>query len=424
MRKIGIKKRNKGTERKIQRLLIVVIFVFSMCKNMEIMLATKESVETTGNDLKIECITQSDEWKSEICGIIQNQWTKARQVVLEKEEEKKQQLLKQPNFFTELIQSEQQNKLPLLAQNEYTQLFSVNEEEAVAIEAQMEKLYMRDYAINYISERQQNKTEDARETFYGLIGSVYRENFFSNYYSLVNTLYIVDPSTRAIQSLFDGDKLMQMDMTVRKNLDEPQILIYHTHSLEAFIDSRIGVEEDTIVGVGNYLTELLTEKYGYQVLHHKTAYDINEYGYGDRDNAYQRATKGLEAILEQYPSIEIVIDLHRDSREVTVANVGDKQVAQIMLFNGLCRNIYGPYKAYTNEYLSENLALSLQMKLLGDSLYPGVMRRIYLKSDQYNMHFKPHSILVEVGTQDNTVEQAKNAIEVFADILNEVLTLK
>ena len=64
------------------------------------------------------------------------------------------------------------------------------------------------------------------------------------------------------------------------------------------------------------------------------------------------------------------------------------------------------------------------MKLLGDSLYPGVMRRIYLKSDQYNMHFKPHSILVEVGTQDNTVEQAKNAIEVFADILNEVLTLK
>ena len=64
------------------------------------------------------------------------------------------------------------------------------------------------------------------------------------------------------------------------------------------------------------------------------------------------------------------------------------------------------------------------MRLMGESLYPGIMRRVYLKSDQYNLHFRPHSLLVEVGTQDNTVEQAKNAMDVFADILNEVLTLK
>ena len=424
MRTIGgrkDKKRNKRTERKIQRLLIVVIFVFSMCRNMEIMLETKEAIETIGNS----SFVQNNAWKSELCGKIENQWIKAKQAVLEREEVNRQQeLLKKPEFFAELISLEQQNQLPLLEQNEYVELFSIKEEEAVAIETQMEKLYLRDHAINYTSERQKTKTEDARQTFYGLVGSVYEEHILSNYYSLVNTFYIVDPSTRAIQSLFNGSKLMQMDMTVKKNLDEPQILIYHTHSLEAFADSQSGMEEDTIVGIGNYLTELLTDQYGYQVLHDKTAYDINQYGYGDRDNAYQRATKGLETILEQYPSIEIVIDLHRDSREVTVANVGDKQVAQIMLFNGLCRNIYGPYRAYTNEYLSENLALSLQMKLLGESLYPGVMRRVYLKSDQYNMHFKPHSLLVEVGTMGNTVEQAKNAMDIFADILNEVLTLK
>ena len=424
MRTIGgrkDKKRNKRTERKIQRLLIVVIFVFSMCRNMEIMLETKEAIETIGNS----SFVQNNAWKSELCGKIENQWIKAKQAVLEREEVNRQQeLLKKPEFFAELISLEQQNQLPLLEQNEYVELFSIKEEEAVAIETQMEKLYLRDHAINYTSERQKTKTEDARQTFYGLVGSVYEEHILSNYYSLVNTFYIVDPSTRAIQSLFNGSKLMQMDMTVKKNLDEPQILIYHTHSLEAFADSQSGMEEDTIVGIGNYLTELLTDQYGYQVLHDKTAYDINQYGYGDRDNAYQRATKGLKTILEQYPSIEIVIDLHRDSREVTVANVGDKQVAQIMLFNGLCRNIYGPYRAYTNEYLSENLALSLQMKLLGESLYPGVMRRVYLKSDQYNMHFKPHSLLVEVGTMGNTVEQAKNAMDIFADILNEVLTLK
>ena len=411
-------------ESKIQRLLMVVIFVFSMCRNMEIMLATKDSVETTGNTCKLQSITQNDAWKSEMYEIIKNQWSKAKQELLEREEEQRQQLLQQPNFFTMLIQVEQKNKLPLLEKEECVELFSVKEEEAVAIETQMEKLYLRDYAINYVSERQQNKTENDRQIFYGLIGSDYEETIFSNYYSFVNTFYIVDASTRAVQSIFDGVKLMQMDMTVEKNLDEPQILIYHTYSLEAFADSKTGVEEDTIVGVGNYLTELLTEKYGYQVLHDKTAYDINQYGYGDRDNAYQRATKGLEAILKQYPSIEIIIDLHRDSREVTVAKVGDKQVAQIMLFNGLCRNVYGPYRAYTNAYLSENLAFSLQLKLMGECLYPGVMRRVYLKSDQYNMHFKGHSLLVEVGTQDNTVEQAKNAMDVFADILNEVLTLK
>ena len=423
MRRIDSKKRNKRTERKIQRLLIVVIFVFSMCRNIEIMLATKELVETMGNDCQSETTIRNDAWKTELCGIIQNQWNKVRLELVE-QQEKRQQLLQQPDFFTSLIQLEQQNKLPLLARDECVQLFSVEEEKAVAIETQMEKLYMRDYAINYISERQQTKMEDARQTFYGLVGSVYEETIFSNYYSFINTLYIVDASTRAVKSIFDGVTLMQMDMTVEKKLDEPQILIYHTHSLEAFADSRTGVEADTIVGVGTYLEELLTEKYGYQVLHDKTAYDINQYGYGDRDNAYQRATKGLEAILKQYPSIEIVIDLHRDSRAVTIANVEEKEVAQIMLFNGLCRNVYGPYRAYTNEYLSENLALSLQLKLMGDSLYPGVMRCVYLKSDQYNMHFKSHSLLVEVGTQDNTVEQAKNAMDIFADILNEVLTLK
>ena len=416
------RKKNKRIQKKIQRLLIVVIFVFSMCKSIEMILETKQSVETLGNDIKIEHNIQDNVLTSDMYEIIEIQGNKAYEEVLDKQE--KQHLLEQANFFYTLVQVEQQNELPLLAQHECVELFCVNGEEAVAIETQMEKLYRRDYAINYISERQQNKTENDRATFYGLIGSTYEETLFSSYAGFVNTFYIVDASTRTIQSLFDGSKLIQMDMTIEKKLDEPQILIYHTHSLEALVDSREGVEEDTIVGLGNYLTQLLTEIYGYQVLHDKTAYDINEYGYGDRDNAYQRATKGLEAILKQYPSIDIVIDLHRDSRDVTVANVGDKEVAQIMLFNGLCRNVYGPYRKYTNDYLVENLAFSIQMKLMGESLYPGVMRRVYLKSDQYNLHFKPQSLLVEIGTQGNTVEQAKNAIDIFADILNEVLTLK
>ena len=76
-------------ERKIQRLLVVVIFVFSMCRNIEIILATKGSVETIGNACKLEVITLDDAWKTELCGIIKNQWNKAKQELL-KQEEKRQ----------------------------------------------------------------------------------------------------------------------------------------------------------------------------------------------------------------------------------------------------------------------------------------------------------------------------------------------
>lgn len=412
MSRVDIRKRQqrrKRNIRKIQGLLLVVIFVFSMCKNMEILLEAKKTTKTIS---MIQYDMEEINWA---------QIEKKQTAIIQ---ESIQDSFERQDFLTLLTQVEENAELPLLKEKEYVEWFYLEENSPVISETALEKLYRRDYALNYVSERQLQKKETDRETFYGLIGSVYTEEDFSNYYNFINQFYIVDASTRAIKSLFDGAELIQMDMTVEKNLTEPQILIYHTHSLEAFADSKPGEEEDTIVGVGNYLASLLTEKYGYQVLHDKSAYDINKYGYGDRDNAYQRATEGLETILEQYPSIEIMIDLHRDSREVSVVTIDGTEYAQIMLFNGLCRNVYGPYRNYTNDYLSENLALSIQMRLMGESLYPGIMRRVYLKSDQYNLHFRPHSLLVEVGTQDNTVEQAKNAMDVFADILNEVLTLK
>ena len=390
------KKRKCKVLKKWLFLTCFVCIVFLVCLKLETWLYAPTSV------LAVEQIQEKNE----------------EEQLLQKNEEIPYQEGNLEAFLTLLIGQEQVG-----LGNEFSCLY-VEEDTLKIEEQQAEQWYMRDYAIHCGSLRQIEGTRRNRETFYGLIGTTYTEYDFSNYYNFINQFYIVDTSTSAVKSLFDGNKLKQVDMTLEKNLEEPQILIYHTHSLEAFCDSREGVEEDTIVGVGNYLTEILTKQYGYRVLHDKTAYDLNQYGYGDRDNAYQRATLGLEEILKQYPSIEVVIDLHRDSRALTTAIVDGKEMAQIMLFNGLCRSKAGPYSKYTNEYLSENLALSLQMHLLGESLYPDVMRKIYLKSDQYNMHFRAHSLLVEVGTEQNTVEQAKNAMEVFADILNEVLTLK
>ena len=91
----------------------------------------------------------------------------------------------------------------------------------------------------------------------------------------------------------------------------PQILIFHTHSQETFADSVAGDPTTTIVGVGDYLTELLTQKYGYQVIHDTSVYDYVD-GKLDRSKAYTYAEEGIAKILQENPSIEVVIDLHRD----------------------------------------------------------------------------------------------------------------
>ena len=74
-----------------------------------------------------------------------------------------------------------------------------------------------------------------------------------------------------------------------------------------------------------------------------------------------------------------------------------------------------------NPYIQDNLALSLQMKVAAEELYPGFTRNIYLKGYRYNMHFKPKTLLVEGGAQTNTVEEMMNAMEVLAEVLNSVV---
>ena len=145
-------------------------------------------------------------------------------------------------------------------------------------------------------------------------------------------------------------------------------------------------------------------------------------GVGNRDYAYSTALPNLEKILEENPSIEVIIDLHRDSGPKRVITLNDEPTAKIMLFNGLCRNQNGAIERLQNVNLQSNLAFSLQMNLVGRSLFPGLMHRIYLKSYRYNQHLAERTLLVELGTDQNTVQEAYNAMEPFAAVLNQVLT--
>ena len=244
-----------------------------------------------------------------------------------------------------------------------------------------------------------------------------------DFQTLVGNYYTVDASTTADPEQINAEKLAGQDLRIKKDASVPQILIYHTHSQEAFADSEEGNISDTIVGMGNYLTELLENKYGYNVIHNTSVFDMID-GVLDRNTAYNLAETEISSILAANPTVEVVIDLHRDGLdgEKLVTQIDGKQVAKIMFFNGLSRTARNGNVDYLpNPYIEENLAFSFQLQIKAQEYYTGFTRHIYLQSLRYNLHLKPRALLIEAGSQLNTVEEEKNAMEPLADILDRVL---
>ena len=237
---------------------------------------------------------------------------------------------------------------------------------------------------------------------------------------LVRNFYIVDSATRVTDELFDAEALLAKDMTIQTSNDKPQILIYHTHSQEEYLDSREGVLEDYVVGVGDLLTEILEEKYGYNVIHNRGVYDLVD-GKLDRNKAYNYARDVVLKILDENPSIDVIIDLHRDSGDKRSTIIDGQETAQIMLFNGLSRDKNGAITRLDNPNLQDNLAFSLQLQLKSLEMYPGLFYKNYLQYLRYNLDLKPKSLLIELGTHKNTLRSAKKAMEPFAEVLDAVL---
>lgn len=240
---------------------------------------------------------------------------------------------------------------------------------------------------------------------------------------LLNHYYTVDSGTTADADLLDVDMLLAEDLTIQKKEGVPQILIYHTHSQETFIDSREGEEADSIIGMGNVLAQELQNTYGYEVIHDTGVYDLVD-GVLDRSAAYDYARDAVEQILQENPTIEVVIDLHRDGVEGQkfVTEIDGKPTSMIMFFNGISRNSQDePLTYLQNPYIAQNLAFSLQMQLAARERYPDFTRNIYLKAERFNLHLRPRSLLIEAGTQLNTVEEEKNAMIVLAQLLDQVL---
>ena len=245
-----------------------------------------------------------------------------------------------------------------------------------------------------------------------------------DYDFLLNNFFVVDGNTSAEKSQINADELWGKDMKMTTDSSKPQILIYHTHSQEEFADSVEGDTNTSVIGVGEHLAQILRDNYGYQVLHLTDTFDLVD-GQLERSKAYNYAEPVIQQTLEQNPSIEVVIDLHRDGVDESkrlVTEIDGKPTAKIMFFNGLSRTkMNGEIDSLPNPYIEDNLAFSFQLEYLAKQCYPNFTRCIYLKGYRYNLHVRPKSILLEVGAQTNTVEEAMNAMDPFAKVLNSVL---
>lgn len=207
---------------------------------------------------------------------------------------------------------------------------------------------------------------------------------------------------------------------LRLEKDQPQILIIHTHSSEAYtMDNYDRYEpsdpyrtEDTnynIIRVGDLMAEKFTEA-GLNVVHDRGIYDYPSY-----TGSYSRAGEAIERYLAQYPTISIVIDLHRDAigdDEViykTLAESEGNPAAQVMFVVG------SDASGLEHPHWQENLKLALYLQSAVDPVHPTLMRPIKLVRERYNQQLTNGSLIIEVGSNGNTLQEALTAARLFAD---------
>jgi len=223
----------------------------------------------------------------------------------------------------------------------------------------------------------------------------------------------------------DTDELTDGDYHLPLSGDGYQILIVHTHTTEAYTptaEEPYDAEEEyhttdpdhSVVRVGQALADALG-KYGLHVLHDTTIHDYPSY-----NGSYARSGETIEAYLDAYPGILIVIDLHRDALgdgEViysTDAGIDGVRAAQLLFVMGSDVNLEHPG-------WRENLKLALTLQDAVCAQWPQLMRPIKLCDYRYNQQLTPGSLLLEVGTSGNTLEEALTSAELFAEAVGPVL---
>ncbi len=248
----------------------------------------------------------------------------------------------------------------------------------------------------------------------------------NSYDDIFRNTYVVDSRAGVENSMFDFEAFENTDLTLKEPTDtEPKVLIFHTHGSEKYIDSS-GIEEGVYL-LGETLEKELEEKYGINTVHIEKRYDQVD-GQTQILGAYERMEPDVRAMLEKYPSIEVCIDIHRDGlpddMKQTITLNGE-EYAPLMFVNGLSsynnNGTVEPLADLENPNLEDNLAFSYRLKQATNSLYSGLVKDIYINAYRYSLHMKPKSLLLEVGAQNNTVDESVRSTKKFAEILAGVL---
>lgn len=229
------------------------------------------------------------------------------------------------------------------------------------------------------------------------------------------------PDIKAL--LYQGSDLTIYDKS------KPTVLIYHSHTTEAYSlldtgyyissDARSNNSARNMVRVGDDLAAYL-EKQGFNVIHDRTIHDK------DYTKSYDNSRATIEKYLEQYPSIEVTIDVHRDditysnkTKVKPTAKINGKKAARMMIISG-CE--YNRVKNFPD--WEENLKFDLQVQNKVNELYPGLMRPILFSERKYNMYETHYSFLLEVGTDANTLDEACYSARLFGNALGQLLNEK
>ncbi len=218
------------------------------------------------------------------------------------------------------------------------------------------------------------------------------------------------------------------DLALQKNAKDPQVLIVHTHTTESYLTYNAGfynpddVERTknmsrNICAAGAAVVAALEEA-GIRAVHDTTIHDNPQY-----TGAYGRSEQTVKALLKKYPSVKVVLDVHRDailpsdtSRVKPTATVNGKKAAQLMIIAGVVSTDSLPHPNWQKNF---SFALQLQKKLA--NTYPDLMRPLYIVASRYNQHLSPGYLLVEIGSDVNTVEEAVYSGQLLGKTIAELL---
>lgn len=201
---------------------------------------------------------------------------------------------------------------------------------------------------------------------------------------------------------------------------EPEVLIYHTHTSESYIpvcgkDHRPNKKGD-IVRVGELLQKTLEVKYKIKTIHNETIHD-NQYPFSA---SYDRSQVTLKKCLAEYPSLKLVIDMHRDATPGinAVCTIQGEKTATILIVVGSDK------MGLSHPNWKKNHAFALKIAETMNLYYPGLNSGVIVAKARYNQHLHPHALIFEFGDQNSTWEQVNRSVERFAEILAIILRSK